>query len=835
MKRKPVKENNNILPVSADVMRGSAIEDTAANNQGGFLTVIKPIIFAILLFFAMTAQTGRMSMILCVLALLSLLGKKPIARFRSRLCVPVLGLLAFAVMQGAAAIYSPFGADAVSEYYKFLAALSLAVILLARFDRGDVRGLLWGTVSVSGAVSLISVDMNCAQAIYSPFNALMNVLGADFTNALESTVNNARVNGLYNDANVTAAIFAMTSIVALYLFRSEEKLYKRFAAALLAGVNMMGLMVTGSRGALLCFAVACLVWLVAERRNRLGLFLVLVEAAVSLGVSAIPCSILLERHSEAALGLFFVCGVLIFGLEWLLGRWLERVLSAHRKTAVLTVCGVCAALLAVCVAVFTHTGTYTFAADGGDYYHLLPSGAGDYTLSGDWDGDLTAIVYSQTQLERYRSGGTRLYEGPLSDCSYTVSDDAAEVHVRILGQGGETIRSLAVSDGTDLKLSYPWLPDAISSRLLDDRLLGGNSMFMRLQYVKDTWTLFLQSPILGYGLSSTENLTRSVQSFQYESKYAHNHLLQTMSDTGLLGMVFAVAFVLGCGWLCLTAVRKEKDSLAAALLAVWGMMNLHSLMEINFSVRGFRCIAYVLLLLSVLLYARPLIKEEAGKKQMLRKLSGVVLAAVFGLYLAVFAGLLESHRIVERQEYYTSSIYEYLDTLKKCISRDVFDTDSYQLDYVANAAHLRDPKYNGSMFRYATALRKSGTFENCSALARYYYLPRGEWEDIFAVSREGIVQVRSSPDGWNLQMDFYRQEVLPAMGPENMDVFLAGVIALGDALDDMNAEGRMETVELSEENQTFLALCRFLKEQGLAGEDAYTLLSITAGSAQPQE
>lgn len=94
-------------------------------------------------------------------------------------------------------------------------------------------------------------------------------------------------------------------------------------------------------------------------------------------------------------------------------------------------------------------------------------------------------------------------------------------------------------------------------------------------------------------------MTRSVQSFQYESRYTHNHLLQTMADTGIVGTVFALAFVLGSAWLCLKAVRKEKDSLAAALLASWVMMNLHSLMEINFSVRGFKCFAYVLLALPV--------------------------------------------------------------------------------------------------------------------------------------------------------------------------------------------------------------------------------------------
>ena len=95
------------------------------------------VLYSVLLFFAMTVQTSTVSMILCALAFLSLLGKKPLSRFEQRLSVPVLGLLAFAIVCGAAAIYSPFGASGVAEFYKFLAAFSLAVILLAQGRGGD--------------------------------------------------------------------------------------------------------------------------------------------------------------------------------------------------------------------------------------------------------------------------------------------------------------------------------------------------------------------------------------------------------------------------------------------------------------------------------------------------------------------------------------------------------------------------------------------------------------------------------------------------------------------------------------------------------------------------
>jgi len=211
--------------------------------------------------------------------------------------------------------------------------------------------------------------------------------------------------------------------------------------------------------------------------------------------------------------------------------------------------------------------------------------------------------------------------------------------------------------------------------------------------------------------------------------------------------------------------------------------------------------------------------------------------ASFAVYLAVFGGLLESARMTDRkaERFETSDVYEYLDFLRGCVRGDVFDHDSYQRNYVATAVQMDDWKYNGDMLKYVKQLRASGTYENDSALARYYYLPRQEWSELFDCSLKGIYQVRSSPDGWNLQMDFYRTEVLSAMGADNVTAFVDGVLSLGEALDAMNAEGRLETVELNETNQSFLTLCRSVKEQGLSGQDAYTVLSLMARSGEAEE
>lgn len=803
--------------------RQNCCTDSAISRKDALMVVL----YSVLLFFAMTVQTSTVSMILCALAFLSLLGKKPLSRFEQRLSVPVLGLLAFAIIYGAAAIDSPFGANAQSEFYKFIAAFSLAVILLSRFERKHVPGLLWGGASVSTVIALISLDMSCGQVLFGPFNALMNVLGTDYTSALPEYFT-ARVNGLYNDANVTACLFALALFAALYLLKNSTCIWRRLAASLLAGVNAVSLLLTGSRGALLCFAVSCLVWILAERANRVGLFLLLAETAVTMIAAAAPASSMVTQGDETAVALCLFSGLILFALDVLAGRRLEPVLSSHKKAALAAVGAVAVICAAYGVAAMTVKGPYTFdSAERVVRQADLP--AGTYTLTAPLGEDVRVVLLGQTAYEKLIDQYETLYDSTSGETEFTVPEGLVMTRWQLYAPAGTVVERVELSDGQRFQLDYPLLPAFIADRLL----LGmGNSFTLRMEFDKDAWKIFSTAPLLGRGLGSTENLTRSVQSFQYESKYAHNHLLQTMADTGLVGTVFALAFVLGSVWLCLQAVRKEKDSLAAALLAAWVMMNLHSLMEINFSVRGFKCFAYVLLVIPALLWAeRPAGETAKARKQ--TKTVGILVAIGYALYLAVFGGLLESARMTDRkaENFQTSDVYEYLDFLRGCVRGNVFDHDFYQRNYVANAVQLNDPSYNGDMLKYVSALRASGTYENDSALAQYYYLPRQSWDDLFTCSLEGIHQVRSSPDGWNYQMDFYRTEVLPAMGADNVSAFVDGVLALGDALDAMNAEGRLETVELNETNQSFLRLCRSVKDQDLSGQDAYTVLTLAVMSS----
>lgn len=817
----------------ATVQREPAPAVTAAAKEP-VLETVWVCLFSVLLFLSMTVQTGRMTIVLVVLALAASIGRTPLRNLRQYLSVPAVGLLAFALMQGLAAVYSHFGGYAVAEYQKFLAAFALAAVLLVRFGRRHVRGLLWGFAAVCAAIALICIDLGSWGKLFWSFNSMVEALGGTFADVVESSAG-LRVNGIYNDANVTGAILGPAILAGLHLAHTEETLWKKALACLLTGVSAVSFLIAMSRGAILCFVLAALVYLAAERKDRLSLFFLMLSTAVAL----VPTGGLAMLHMAEGdilpdlMALF--CGVLLLLLDWGVGSRLARRLQ-KRGFAVLAVCLAVVVLAgAGAFAALRMTEPYTFTgAEIGGLYRGLSLAPGEYTVSGDWDGgeNTTVIIYSRTDAESLMAQRTSLYQGPLADAAFTVPEDAVRVFFQFRGEAGDTLRSVGLSNGTKIPLDYKFLPEMIVYRL-QDGLLHGNSYLLRVQYLKDGWRLFTKSPLIGYGLGSTEGLLTSVQPFYYQSKYLHCHVLQVMQEMGLLGLTAFLAFMLGAAWLLLRRLWKHADPLAAALLGCWVMVNAHSLMEINFSIRAFQCAAYTLLTLPILLYAGPGEEEAAAAQKPPLKWGGLALAGCLWLYLAVFGGLYESHRMVVREtdDFSAASVQEFLDGIEGFVSRDVFDHEELQITYVANAMGMDSGRYSGTMQKYVKELRASGTYPACSGLARYYYLPRGEFEELFSCSREGIAQEASTKEAWNLQFDFYRNEVLPAAGEEEMERFLDGV---GQTMEYLEAysQGRLEEIELTEENQSFLAAVTSVREAGMSPADAYFYFTQVQGYGQ---
>ena len=794
----------------------------AAVNEGYTKKdTVKVCVFSVLLFLAMTVQTGRMTVILTGIALVAALPiGRPLQNLRQRLCVPVIGFVLFALMQGLAAIYSPFDKYAVAEYYKFLAAFALAVILLVRFEKKHIRGLLWGLAVICAVISLACIDLAVDGIFFHGFNGFVELLGGTFAN-VEQEALGTRIAGIYNDANVSGSILGLGTLIGLYLLSVADSAKEKLMACLLLGITAQGFFLSMSRGAILCFAVALLIWLIAEEKSkRLRLFLqMFFSAAVTVAVS-IPAMSAIVAYSMLVDLLALVSGGILFLLERYVINGLFGVLEKHKKAYVAVVAAVAVVCAGYAVAAFVVTGPAEITSTG-SMTRSVALDAGTYAWEEyDWNGVETVRVRWRNKTGALMNEWETLYpKGDAEGVSFTVPDDGGTVSVQFYGEEGSVVSKAAFTGGKALTLNYPLLPSFITERL-QDSLLQSYSFLLRVQFLKDAWTIFTQSPLVGHGLGSTEGLYTAVQPFYYESKFVHNHILQIMDDVGLLGLAGFAMLILGAAWLLLRGLKSEERSLAAVLLACWIMMHTHGLMEINFSVRAFQCIAYALMVLAIIVFAKP-VSEKAVK------VGGWVLSGCICLYLSVFGGLLMVHRDVQTDaaNLAVSDVNVYLNYMRDFAKRDVFENEDYKMSFVANAVALGDERYEDTIQDYVKDLRKSGTYTACSGLARYYYLPQGEYAEVFACSREAIAQEASAKEAWNLQLDFYREEVMPAMGAENMDEFLNGVLQTKEYLETYST-GRLEEIELTEENQTFLELVPVVAESNAVNATYETLMML---------
>ncbi len=109
----------------------------------------------------------------------------------------------------------------------------------------------------------------------------------------------------------------------------------------------------------------------------------------------------------------------------------------------------------------------------------------------------------------------------------------------------------------------------------------------RLVIIKDSWRIFLDHPLMGTGLGTLESVYPRYES-SYDGKvvnHTHNDYVEALADTGVIGGLCCLAFLVGLFYLVRTNLDSEQGPFIravhiGALVACVGLL-VHSLVDFN--------------------------------------------------------------------------------------------------------------------------------------------------------------------------------------------------------------------------------------------------------------
>ena len=444
--------------------------------------------------------------------------------------------------------------------------------------------------------------------------------------------------------------------------------------------------------------------------------------------------------------------------------------------------------------------------------------AGEYTVTVEGIG-AQVQVYTQNEAQLMMHTNTVLYEGSLSEARFTVPEDSKVVWFVLSGDG--VLNAVTLSDGTELPLGYKLLPGFAANRL--QGLKANQNFIQRLVFFQDGLKLWKQSPVIGWGIGGVEGQLTAVQSFYYESKYIHNQFIQIMVEAGILGLASFLGLLGSAIWMLLRR-KEEDDPLLAMLAACVTMMTAHSLTEVVWSTQMYQVMVYVI-------FAMIIVRCGSGdekKPAMTGRAAAVVLWAVVLVFTTLQGTSLAAAKMfadAQTDEDLTRTTL--VEKLDKLAAMEFYDDSPYLINAMANGIQADSILIQSIATKSAQALMATEEFDSCYHVAAYYYLPLRNFDGFFEITRVGLVQEASNPDAWDSIANLYAQ-ACQSLTPEELEEFLPGVAQFQARLNEFNASGRMEQIQLTAENQAFLDCAASLS--GVDGQQASLVLNALLGA-----
>ena len=345
----------------------------------------------------------------------------------------------------------------------------------------------------------------------------------------------------------------------------------------------------------------------------------------------------------------------------------------------------------------------------------------------------------------------------------------------------ERVTYTGTAGSGSVPLEYRLLPDFIANRI--QGIFANQNAIQRLVFFADGIKLFTQSPLLGQGIGSFESAVFRVQSFYYETKYVHNHYIQTLLETGIIGLLLFVGLLV-ISAVSILRVRKKQDRhpFLPALGALLVFMAIHAAVEVVFSSGYYLPLAFGVFALIGHCCPGPAISKKLCNG----------FAAAVGAMLLTFAALLGCNLRAAQIGQNATTMQDF----HRAAQLDPFEWTDYAVSYVSNAPRQTSQEVQLQAEEYLQKLDRQQSNTIHYYLARYCF-ETGQMERGMEMTAKQAKATISSSQWWNTVFALLYEF------DDGSEAFNAGVRDLVTIMDEWN-EDNMGQILLDEAIQAYI-------------------------------
>lgn len=765
------------------------------------LSIVSLLLFTVIFFLALcwsvpsTIKVMALVQVVCALIAGGLFWKK----LSSRVSIPLICLALITVMDGISTLYAKSGKFALYEFLKILIAYCITLILLSCAPEKNTKPERWIATILSGGmafVGIVSIDLLATHWISTPILSLLNKFASDYTNIV-GIEDGARMLSIFINPNIFAGSAGLAVILSLGLAASSTGTVERRVHLSLLFINALAFLLAFSMGASGMIALAFVVWLFLEQREkRAGLLMLMIETLCITIISAMFISQTAFSEWSGVQPVPLLCLIIGCIVLCLLDQYAGQKIA--NKLPDKTVPAITISILAVMgilAVVMYHLTGAAVLQEGESLRRAAYPDPGNYILSIEADADLNVTIESQNQSETMMHTSTILYQGTAANAVFNVPEDSLVTYFNF--HASQTVNFASAScasaensaKAVSIPLGYKLLPGFMANRL--QGLFANENAIQRFVFFSDGLKLFQRSPVIGRGMGAFENGIKSVQSFYYETKYAHNHYIQVLAETGVIGFILFVGMLIISALAIWLARKKENmhpllPALGAALIFMAG----HAAVEVVFSSYAYLPVAFSVFALIGLCCEDALPIPESGQK--IR--TGIISASA--VLMVLFSVLLVRNIMAQRLFQRSPSF----DSVTQAVHLDQFEWADYMLSYVTSSLQIPgEETIQKQAEEYAARLAQVDSNTIPVYLAEYYFY-NNHTDEAFQMIQKYVDYVSSDASAWQTAFSVMMSYEQPTSEYQQQ------VAVISQMLEDWN-EKNMSNITLDADTQAFRERC----------------------------